>query len=384
MGRTASGRAFGLAGIVVVAVSIGAAHSAAPLWALSAAGAALVAWAAAEIVPARSPFLVRAGLLVVVLLGSGLAALPTSIIGLVPALIAVIATIGRTDVPLAVGLAGATGCAAVVSVVGAAGGQPLTLVAVAIASLAIAVLAGLTRRQARAASDRERERAAEHLAMQTERARSAALDERARIARDLHDTLAHALGGLVVQLDAVEALAEAGRVDEVLVRVQAARTLAAEGLADARRAVDALRDPLSGTVAVADVVRSITQLAEAARGLGMTVGSEVPTPEPGATVRVGAEASDALTRLVQEALTNARKHATDQPVDVRVELTTREIQVSVANPRTAHPGGELAASGSGKGIPGMRERFDRLPGARLRIGDDDPESFRVAAHVVLA
>jgi len=383
MGRSAPGRALGFVGIALVAVSIGAAHASAPLWALVAAGVALAAWAAAEVVPARSPLVVRIGLLAAVLLGSGIAALPTSIIGLVPALIAVITTIGRTAVPLAAGVVGAAGCAAVVALVGTASGEPPTLVAVAFTALLIAVLSGLTRRQSHATADRDRQLAAEHLAMQTERARSAALDERARIARDLHDTLAHALGGLVVQLDAVEALTEAGRIDDVLTRVRAARGLAADGLADARRAVDALREPPSGTVSVSELVHSIRRSVEAEQALGTNLTVTVPAEREAGAVHVTAAASDALMRLVQEALTNARKHAGGRPVDLRVDLQSRRLVVTVVNGRTAQPAGDLASTGSGRGVRGMRERFDQLPGATLTIGDD-PERFTIAAEVGLA
>ncbi len=103
------------------------------------------------------------------------------------------------------------------------------------AGLLLGVLIGFSRRQFRVAEQRSREALAEQQ-------RAALLADRSRAARDIHDVLAHSLGGLVLQLDAVEALLEAGRVDEATRRAGEARTLAADGLAEARRAVHALRD----------------------------------------------------------------------------------------------------------------------------------------------
>ena len=79
--------------------------------------------------------------------------------------------------------------------------------------------------------------------MREEKAQIELLAQRQSVARDIHDVLAHSLGGLVIQLDAVEALLESGDVDAARSRVADARALAASGLGEARRAVDALRDP---------------------------------------------------------------------------------------------------------------------------------------------
>ena len=110
------------------------------------------------------------------------------------------------------------------------------------AILLVSALVGLTRRQYVA-----RSRAAEALVAQTKRTeaesrRAAALDERTRIAREIHDVLAHALGGLTVQLNAAELLlAQRGDVDGALERIRGCQLTAREGLEEARRAVAALR-----------------------------------------------------------------------------------------------------------------------------------------------
>jgi signal transduction histidine kinase len=105
-----------------------------------------------------------------------------------------------------------------------------------------AALIGRFRAQRIRSADRERTLLEEQIAVQRERAENAALVERTRIARDLHDVLAHSLGALTLQLDAAVALAEAGRYDELETRLRRARGLAADGLAESRDAVSALRE----------------------------------------------------------------------------------------------------------------------------------------------
>ena len=161
-------------------------------------------------------------------------------------------------------------------------------------------LLGLTRRQYVAQG-----RAAEALVAQTQRTeaesrRAAALDERTRIAREIHDVLAHALGGLTVQLEAAELLlSERGDVDGALERIRGCRRTAREGLEEARRAVAALRSDAP------PLQKSLTALLESHREQGnrgelLVEGTCASSPP---------EASLALMRTVQEALTNARRHA---------------------------------------------------------------------------
>ncbi len=92
------------------------------------------------------------------------------------------------------------------------------------------------------AETQERALLEERLISQRERATTAALAERARIARDLHDVLAHSLGALTLQLDAAAALAQARRWEGLDARIDRARGLAADGLAESRRAVATLRE----------------------------------------------------------------------------------------------------------------------------------------------
>jgi signal transduction histidine kinase len=132
-----------------------------------------------------------------------------------------------------------------------------------------------------------------------EHARAAALAERANAAREIHDILAHSLGALVLQLDALDAVLDAehpgppSRADELLAR---ARALAVEGLSEARQAVGTLR---TDTPPLIDGLR---QLVDAGAHGGSLEISGTPRA-------ISAEGAVALRRTAQEGLTNAAKHA---------------------------------------------------------------------------
>ncbi|HUN33198.1 MAG TPA: histidine kinase [Trebonia sp.] len=247
------------------------------------------------------------------------------------------------------------------------------------------LLAGLWRSQYRLRAEQ-----AELAAIQTRRAeqehiRAQVLDERARIAREIHDILAHTLGGLVVQLDAADALLSEGADPEGGRRlVGGARRLAVEGLEETRQAIAALRtDPVD--------------LPEALAALTTGDGQHRPVSYEvrGTPRRLAPEASLAVHRTAQEALANARKHAPDAAVTVTLCFEDQATRLRVANdapPRApeASPGGPqapgasagapqapeaslgapLAATGGGYGLSGLTERAELL-GGTLRAGPDD-------------
>jgi signal transduction histidine kinase len=232
-----------------------------------------------------------------------------------------------------------------------------------LAANAVWVLIGVSRRQARAATRRSRELA-------DEQARASALAAREAAARDIHDVLAHSLGGLVIQLDAAEALLESGRDDDAQAKVAQARRLAAEGLADARRAVAALRSPADSVVeqGSGDLAGAAERLLRAHRELGGEVDAQLdlalaPAPLP-PTV------ATAFERALQESLSNARRHAPGEPVAVELSAAAGLLELTVSNPVT--PGSRHSELGGGHGLTGMAERFAQLPGgaaiARERDG----------------
>ncbi|MFD7323379.1 sensor histidine kinase [Streptomyces sp. NPDC059875] len=181
-------------------------------------------------------------------------------------------------------------------------------------------------------------------------AASAALAERARIAREIHDVLAHSLSAQMVHLEAARLQIEAGaRREEILERVVAARSMAREGLAETRHALSALRGDM---VPVEDYLR---ELAREDRTEVEVTGVRRPLP---------AEASQAVRRVAQEALTNVRKHAPGARTRLRLAYETGEVALEIRDSGAAGDaeGAGLSASGSGYGLLGMRERAELLGG----------------------
>ncbi|HEY7813596.1 MAG TPA: histidine kinase, partial [Nakamurella sp.] len=196
-------------------------------------------------------------------------------------------------------------------------------------------------------------------AAREEHAKAAALAERARIAREVHDVLAHSLSALSLNLQGARLmLARDGASEQAQEQVRRAQRLAAEGLAEARRAVAALReDPVPAARAIADLVTSAR--LETGTPTELTVDG-TPRDLPGST-------EDALYRTTQEALSNARKHAPGAPVQVRLAYGDNRTELTV----TDHIGHRAAdPMPDGYGLTGMRERAE-LIGGELHTGPTD-------------
>jgi signal transduction histidine kinase len=201
---------------------------------------------------------------------------------------------------------------------------------------------------------------------------AAALAERARIAREIHDVLAHALAAVSVNLQAagglLDALPDKGpEVTRIVECVERAGALTKEGMAEARRAILALRDDdtVPGYAGAEGLTARLRELAEEHRAAGdATVEFTVTgTPRP-----LGAEAALTAFRTAQEALTNARKHAPGQPLVLAVGYLPGELTLLVSNPLPASGGtAPLARAGAGYGLTGLRERA-ALAGGTLTSG----------------
>ena len=201
-------------------------------------------------------------------------------------------------------------------------------------------------------------------------AESAALAERARIAREIHDVLAHSLSAQLVHLEAARLMLDAGAEREQLrERIVSARRMAQDGLAETRAALSALRG-------------EFVPVSEYLAALAGNDGAQLSVF--GAVRPLTAEVGVALRRTAQEALTNVRKHAPGAACAVRLSYLDGTVELEVWN--GAPPGGarrsELASSGSGYGLLGMRERAELLGGALLAA----PEAggFRVLLTVPTA
>ncbi|XVQ87271.1 sensor histidine kinase [Microbispora siamensis] len=194
----------------------------------------------------------------------------------------------------------------------------------------------------------------------------AVLAERARIAREIHDILAHSLSAQIVHLEGARLLLRADRSPEALDRVERARELAKKGLEEARRAVAALRDDAQPLPAALDALAGEFRDA---------TGKECAVVVSGFERRLPPETELAMIRTAQEAVTNVRRHAPGSPATVRLSFGDRECELEVVNPPSDEPG----TPGGGYGLVGMRERAELL-GGTLEAGETE-DGFRVRLRV---
>lgn len=193
--------------------------------------------------------------------------------------------------------------------------------------------------------------------LRAEQRRVAVLDERARIAREIHDVLAHSLGALSIQIQAARVvLATNGDAERTTAILDRAQHLAADGLAETRRAVHALR---GGSLLLDREVARLAADHQRTHAGAVTVevtGQPAPLP---------ADQTVTLIRIMQESLTNAAKHAPGQPVQVRLHYADDEIVLRVSNPMNSTP----TTVDGGYGLLGMRERLT-LQGGSLATETD--------------
>lgn len=327
------------------------------------AAVASLAWLAAMARPVARPVgtdAVTAGVLATqVLAGSVLTALtPGGPAVAVPA-VGIFDALVLFALPVAVTITAAGVLALAVTAVNVGTGAPT--VAGYTFALAAALLLGFNRRQYVEHAEQADLLLAQTQLAQREQARAAALDERARIAREIHDVLAHSLGALAVQLDVAEALlddgAEAGRVRE---HVGRARALAVDGLAEARRAVAALR---GDTLPLPRLLEGLADQYRNDNGVPARLdirGVERPLP-PDATL--------AMFRTAQESINNARKHAGAPEISICLTYGEAATVLIVTDFLSSPASTGLASTGGGFGLTGLRERAALLGGA-LHAGPD--------------
>jgi signal transduction histidine kinase len=219
----------------------------------------------------------------------------------------------------------------------------------------------------------ERGREAEALVEELRESRAAhvesvALAERSRVARDMHDVLAHSLSALALQLEGARLLArDRGADPEVVDAVERAHHLAAGGLAEARQAIGALRgEDLPGPERLAALAGAFEE--HSAARCELTVSGE---PR-----ELASEARLALYRTAQEALTNVRKHSAAERVEIALRYAPDGTTLLVQD---HGPGAPVvlgpSANGGGYGLTGMRERAELL-GGRL-CAEPTADGFRV-------
>jgi signal transduction histidine kinase len=216
-------------------------------------------------------------------------------------------------------------------------------------------------------------------------ARWAVAEERSRIARELHDVIAHAVSVMVVQAGAARRVTDS-RPDQAKDAMTLIESTGRQALVEMRGLVGVLRDfdeptSLDPQPRLADVA----MLVERSRAAGLDVSLEIrgePRPLP-----TGIDLS--AYRIVQEALTNVRKHARTASAEVRVLYGALALQIEVVDDgqgpleRTAGTGnGNGNGDGRGHGLIGMRERV-AVYGGRLEVGPRPTRGFRVLARLPL-
>ncbi|NMO89386.1 histidine kinase [Actinomycetospora sp. TBRC 11914] len=202
---------------------------------------------------------------------------------------------------------------------------------------------------------------------------AAAGQERARIARDLHDVLAHTLSGLSLHLQGIRAVAakRLGADDPVITSVDRAAELARTGLAEAKEAVAALREDAGASAPGLPDLRALA----AEHGAALDVSGDVDALSP--------RVRETVFATVREALTNVGRHAPGAAAAVSVTVTDAvAVRVTDDGPGPdAAPAGARGDVGGGQGLVGLRERA-ALVGGTLWCGPHDG-GWRVALHVPL-
>jgi signal transduction histidine kinase len=209
-----------------------------------------------------------------------------------------------------------------------------------------------------------------------QRARQAAAEERARIARELHDVVGHSLSVIVVQAGVERKLLgdREGSTRETLETVE--RT-AREALGEMRRLLGMLRrDDEELALAPQPSLGQIDHLLAQVRTAGLPVELEVQGPP----VELPPGVDLSAYRIVQEALTNALKHAGPAKARVRITYEPEAVLLEIEDDGRAAEG---SANGGGHGLIGMRERVS-LYGGSLRAGKRDDGGYAVRARLPVA
>ncbi|GAB3973263.1 histidine kinase [Actinoallomurus acanthiterrae] len=251
--------------------------------------------------------------------------------------------------------------------------DPRLVSVVAQIALATAVGDAVRNRRAYVAAVEERARRAERT--REEEAERRVIEERLRIARELHDVLAHHVALINVQAEVAAYVMETDP-DQAREALSHVRRAGQEVLEDLGATVSLLRRPNAQLESAPEPAPGLDRLpglleAFAAGGLTVDLRVEGERRELPATVDLAAY------RIIQEALTNVHKHAGDAPATLRIAYTLRELQVEIID---SGPGGSTPGEGTGHGLLGMRERAYSVGGA-FEAGPRPEGGFRV--HAVL-
>jgi signal transduction histidine kinase len=258
--------------------------------------------------------------------------------------------------------------AAVVTVLGAAliipGEMPVAVSLIAVPIL-LGVVVRVRRSGARQLEEQERRHSGER----------ALLEERQRIARELHDVVAHHMSVIAIQAEAAP-YKTADPPAELVESFGEIRASALAGLGELRRVLGVLRTGVAGTTPPPGLA-DLDALVDSARSGGVSV-TVACSGEPVAPLPEGVDLS--AYRIVQEALSNAMRHAPGSQVRVSVEYRGDGVAIEVRNDAVASVlvGSGARDAGGGHGLVGMRERATMLGGS-LEAGPTEDRGFLVSA-----
>jgi signal transduction histidine kinase len=233
-------------------------------------------------------------------------------------------------------------------------------------------------RDRRAAELEDRAARAEH--QREEHARRVVAEERERIARELHDLVAHSVSLVIVQCVVALELLDAGDTDDARTRILSIERAGRQALAEMRRLVTVLRpDPDGPSLAPQPGVRALPELVERVEAAGVPVALHVDGPQ--IALPPGLDLS--AYRIVQEALTNTLKHAGHARAEVRVRYAPDALELTITdNGGDVRAGDSLGGDDGGRGLIGMRERV-ALFGGSIHVGSRPDGGWEVRARVPL-
>lgn len=303
-------------------------------------------------------------------------------LSVLPAAIAALVAGGDCALGQALAVAGAGMLGVAAGAIGS-GNTQTALVVGLIALILSGLMLGRHRRAYRVQAVQATELLARTRELQVQQRRADVLDERTRIAREIHDVLAHSLGSLSIQIQAARAvLADDGDRGTVLDVLADAQRLATGGLAETRRALHALR---------ADAFSLEHELRALAASHEELHHAPVEVDVQGTQGELDPAAAMTLLRVAQESLVNAAKHAPGESVDLELCYGETEVRLTARNPLPAtvpaaaasraassspspysspSASSRLSTADSGYGLPGMRERL-LLAGGTLEAGPGD-------------
>jgi len=223
-------------------------------------------------------------------------------------------------------------------------------------------------------ADEAKERATRAEREREERARAAVTEERARIARELHDVVGHSVSVMTVQASGVRRLLRPDQQREREALLVVERT-GREALAEMRRMVGVLRRPEEApALAPQPTLDHLSRLVEQAREAGLPVDLRIE----GEAIQLPAGVDLTAYRLVQEGLTNVVKHARATRAEVLVNYGDNHLEVTVRDDGSGVGNGD----GGGHGLVGMRERVS-VYGGELDAGPQPGGGYRLRAKLPL-